>query len=75
MKASMTKLTKTPQTPVFQITIRKRGANPKAATPSPKSQKRDNIFSKSRDTCEDRGSRQTKTTHNPQTLFHICALL
>jgi hypothetical protein len=44
--------------------------NPQAATASPKPQKRDNIFSKSRDTREDRGSRQMKTSHNPQTLPH-----
>jgi hypothetical protein len=75
MKTSIAKLAEAPQTPVFQTVIRKRGANPKAATQSPKSQKRDNIFSKSRDTREDRGARQMKTTHNPQTLFHICALL
>jgi hypothetical protein len=72
VNASITKLAKTPQTPVFQIVIRKRDANPKAATPSPKSPKRDNIFSKSRDTREDRGSRQMKTTHNSQTFFRIC---
>jgi hypothetical protein len=65
MKASITKLAKTPQT-----TIRKRGANPKAATQSPKSQKRDNTFSQSRDTREDRGTREMKTTHNSQTFPH-----
>jgi hypothetical protein len=75
MKTSITKLAKTPQTPVFQKTLHQLRPNPKAATQSPKSQKRDNIFSKSRDTREDRGARQMKTTHNPQTLFHICALL
>src|ERR1035437_7452882 len=45
-------------------------ANRKAATPSPKSKKRDNTFSQSRDTREDRRSRQMKTTHNPQTFPH-----
>jgi hypothetical protein len=35
--------------------------------PMPKPQKRDNIFSKSRDTREDRGERQMKTSHNGQT--------
>ena len=44
--------------------------NPKSATTSPKPQKRDNTFSKSRDTREDRGTRQMKTTHNSQTLPH-----
>jgi hypothetical protein len=32
----------------------------------PTTPKRDNIFSKSRDTREDRGTRQMKTTHNSQ---------
>jgi hypothetical protein len=72
MKASITKLVETPQTPVFQKTLHRLRSNPGAATPSPKSQKRDNIFSKSRDTREDRGTRQMKTTHNSQTLFRIC---
>ena len=37
---------------------------------SPKAAKRDNIFSKSRDTREDRGTREMKTSHNAQTLPH-----
>jgi hypothetical protein len=41
---------------------------PKAAA-IPKPAKRDNIFSKSRDTREDRGTREMKTSHNDQT-FH-----
>jgi len=32
--------------------------------------KRDKIFSKSRDTREDRGTREMKTSHNAQTLPH-----
>ena len=71
MKPPTTQLAKTPKTLVFQTAIRKPGATPKAATPGPKSQKRGNIFSKSRDTREDRGSRQMKTTHNPQTFPHV----
>jgi hypothetical protein len=70
MKASITKLAETPQTPVFQTVIRKLGANRKKPTPSPKSQKRDNTFSQSRDTREDRGTREMKTTHNSQTFPH-----
>jgi hypothetical protein len=70
MKASITKPAPTPETPVFQIAIRKRGARSQAATPSPKSEKRDNIFSKSRDTREDRGAHQMKTKHSPQTFSH-----
>jgi hypothetical protein len=75
MKISNTKLAVTPQTPVFQIAIRKRVAKHQAAAPSPQSDKRDNIFSKSRDTHEDRGTREMKTSHNSKTFFHICALL
>jgi len=35
--------------------------------PHPKPKKRDNIFSKSRDVREDRGTREMKTSHNDQT--------
>jgi len=72
VKASSTKLEATPQTPVFPKTLHRLRPNAKAAIPTPKSQKRDNIFSKSRDTREDRGKRQMKTTHNSQTFFRIC---
>ena len=37
--------------------------------PNPKPKKLDNIFSKSRDAREDRGTREMKTSHNDQT-FH-----
>ena len=69
MNASNPNLAKTPQTPLFQVAIRQRG--PRAATPGSKPQKRDNIFSKSRDTREDRGSRQVKNTHSSQTFPHV----
>jgi hypothetical protein len=72
MKASIIKLAETPPTAVFPKTLHRLRPNPKEATPSPKSLKRDNTFSQSRDTREDRGSRQMKTTHNSQTLFRIC---
>ena len=68
-KVFKTKLAPTPSTPVFQIAIRKRVAKPMVAA-SPKTTKRDNIFSKSRDTREDRGARQMKTSHNSQTFPH-----
>ena len=48
----------------------KRVVKSKAALPTPKPPKRENIFSKSRDTREDRGARQMKTTRNSQTLTH-----
>jgi hypothetical protein len=72
MKASKTKLAETPQTPVFPQTLHRLQPNPKEATLSPKSKKRDNTFSQSRDTREDRGTRQMKTTHNSQTFFRMC---
>jgi hypothetical protein len=75
MKTSITNLAETPQTPVFQIVIRKPSANRKKPAPSPKSQKRDNDLSQSRATREDRGPRQMKTTYNSQTLFRICGHL
>jgi hypothetical protein len=70
MKVSDTKLATKPQTPVFPQTLHRVRQRGNAATPIPKSQKRDNVFSKSRDTREDRGSRQMKTSHNSQTLPH-----
>ena len=45
----------------------KRMVNRKAATPAPKPPKRANTFSQSRDTREDRGTRQAKTSHKSQT--------
>ncbi|HEV2694368.1 MAG TPA: hypothetical protein VG347_15860 [Verrucomicrobiae bacterium] len=57
-----------PIDPVFPVVIRQRGV--KAALPAKKVKKRENTFSKSRDTREDRGARQMKTSDNPQTLPH-----
>jgi len=68
-KAPTRKLATTPETPVFpqtMHTVRPRGAA--AALPKPK--KRDNVFSKSVDTREDRSRREMKTTHNAQTFPH-----
>ena len=56
-----------PANPVFPVTIRLRGAK---AAPKAKAEKRDNIFSKSRDSRENRGERQIKTSSNPQTFPH-----
>jgi hypothetical protein len=72
MEKSISKTAATPQTAVFPQTLHGLRANPKEATPNSKSQKRDNIFPKSRDTREDRGLRQMKTTHNSQTFFRDC---
>jgi hypothetical protein len=70
MRASKSKLAAMAQTPVFPQTLHRLRPDHNAATPDPKPQKRDNIFSKSRDTREDRGSRQMKTSHNAQTFSH-----
>jgi len=57
-----------PLNPIFPVTIRQRGV--KAPLPKAKAVKRDNIFSKSRDTREDRGERQIKTSNNTKTIQH-----
>jgi len=54
------------QTPVFPKTAHQFRSVPAPAVKS-KPHKRDNIFSKSRDTREDRGTREIKTSHNDQT--------
>ena len=70
MKAPSLKSAKENQAPVFQVVIRKRVTKARPAAPTAKSPKRDNIFSKSRDTREDRGARQMKTAKNSQTFSH-----
>jgi hypothetical protein len=70
MKPSLSELAKAAQIAVFPKTLHHVRIRANAAAPQPKPQKRDNIFSKSRDTREDRGERQMKTSHNPQTLPH-----
>jgi hypothetical protein len=71
MKRTTNKAAETPLTPVFPETLHRLRTNPKAVAGAAglpaKPQKRDNTFSKSRDTREDRGRRQMKTSHNAQT--------
>jgi hypothetical protein len=55
------------EAPVFPQTLHHVRLRTGKPGPKPGPQKRDNIFSKSRDTREDRGERQIKTSHNPQT--------
>jgi hypothetical protein len=69
MKRPTTKFAAMVQTPVFPKTMHQFRPVPDAGNPHPKPPKRDNIFSKSRDTREDRGTREMKTSHNDQT-FH-----
>jgi hypothetical protein len=57
------------QTPVFPQTMHETRPNQEKVLPHKKPKKRDNIFSKSRDVREDRGTREMKTSHNDQT-FH-----
>jgi hypothetical protein len=59
----------TVQTPVFPQTLHTLRPNQDKPMPNPKPKKRDNIFSKSSDLREDRGTREIKTSHNDQT-FH-----
>jgi hypothetical protein len=68
MRASKSKLAAMAQTPVFPQTLHRLRPNPEAA--NPKSEKRDNIFSKSRDIREDRGTREMNTSHNAQSFQH-----
>jgi hypothetical protein len=70
MKGLNSPVAEAPQPPVFPETFHRLRPNTKAATSGSKPQKRDDIFSKSRDMREDRGSRQMKTSHNPQTFPH-----
>jgi hypothetical protein len=70
MKASTKKPAQTPQTGVFPKALHRLRANSNQAAPGHKSKKRDNVFSKSRDTREDRGVREVKTSHNAQTFSH-----
>ena len=67
MKAPISKFAAILQTPVYPQTLHQFRA-PKAAA-NPKPPKRDNTFSKSRDTREDRGIREMKSSQNDQT-FH-----
>lgn len=68
MKTSIPKPASAPRSALFQKEPHRVRPIAKLATPVKK--KRDNIFSKSRDTREDRGSRQMKMSHNPQTMPH-----
>jgi hypothetical protein len=75
MKAPNPKRAVAAQTPVFPQTLHRLRTIPKADAANPKSKKRGKIFSKSRDTREDRGIREMKTKNKSQTLFQSCALL
>jgi hypothetical protein len=57
------------QTPVYPKTLHQ--SRPAKAAASPKPAKRDNTFSQSRDTRENRGTRQMKTARNAQSFPHV----
>jgi hypothetical protein len=59
------------ETPVFPKTPHRLRPNPEAAKANPKPAKRDNVFSKSRDTREDRGTREMKTKQGSQSFPHM----
>jgi hypothetical protein len=58
------------QTPVFPKALHRLRPAPVATAATAKNKKRDDIFSKSRDTRENRGTREMKTSHNAQTFPH-----
>jgi hypothetical protein len=70
IKPRLTKLAATPQTPPYPKTLHRLRPPAKAIVADSKPAKRDNTFSKSRDTREDRGARQMKTAKNSQTFPH-----
>lgn len=70
MKSSIPKITTTLQTPVFPQAVHQKRPEIKLADAEVKTPKREKIFSKSRDTREDRGARQMKTAHSSQTFPH-----
>jgi hypothetical protein len=70
MKTPVRKRGEMPESTAPQTLHSVRRRKMKTTMPGSQSQKRDNIFSKSRDTREDRGTRQAKTTNNAQTQTH-----
>jgi hypothetical protein len=69
MSTSKPKALEAIKTPVFPKALHHVRTRGEKTTATPKPEKRDNVFSKSRDTREDRGTRKMKTSHNDQT-FH-----
>ncbi len=69
MTTPISKFAEIVQTPVYPKTLHQfRPTKPAAIAKPPK---RDNIFSQSRDTREDRGARQMKTTRNARSFPHV----
>ena len=70
MKASGNKRTARPESAVFPQALHRLRPAPKAAPAGSNAPVRDKVFSQSRDTRENRGERQMKTSHSPQTIPH-----
>jgi len=62
------KLAAAPAAPVFMQTVHTLQPKHNKPLPHPKPKKRDNIFSKSRDLREDRGTREMKMSGNDRTI-------
>jgi hypothetical protein len=69
MRDSTAKIAATAKMPVFPQTLHTVRPNQAKPMSNPKAKKRDNIFSKSRDVREDRGTREMKSSNNDQS-FH-----
>ena len=69
MKVSITGFEDDFPSPVLPKIFHRLRPDPEEASPRPKFKKRGRMFSKSRDTREDRGTREMKMSHNGQT-FH-----
>jgi hypothetical protein len=66
MNEPPTNLAVIPQPPVYPRTLHQLRPNHYLVMANHKFKKRDNIFSKSRDLREERGTREMKTSHNDQ---------
>jgi hypothetical protein len=69
MKTRISKFAAILQTPVYPKTLHQ--FRPPSAAAIPKPPKRDNTFSQSRDTREDRGTREMKTSRNARSFPHV----
>jgi len=69
MKMPVTPFAAIVQTAVYPQTLHQ--FRPTKAAAIPKPAKRDNTFSKSRDTREDRGTREMKTSQNARSFPHV----
>jgi hypothetical protein len=71
MTASIIEPAGASKTPVFPQALHRARPRLRKTAPGQKSQTCDNILSESRANREDRGMRQSKTSHNSKSLFRI----